>query len=157
MKLLANSVVITCSGVSFTGLSRNRNQSKARTRRLRGLGAKGSDWTTRQMPPMGLLVSRHESYCVQRVKMKSSSRPSCKHSSARPNCGLTNTCGRRGRGRYLVGEELEVDGPLVGEDATELVGAREVSGGVGGEEGKSGEELDDHNDSEEEEREGNTD
>lgn len=62
-----------------------------------------------------------------------------------------------GRGRYLVGEELEVDGPLVGEDATELVGAREVSGGVGGEEGKSEEELDDHNDSEEEEREGNTD
>lgn len=89
--------------------------------------------------------------------MKSSSRPSCSASNARPKQGLTNTYARRGRKEYLVGEKLEVHRPLVREDATELVGAREVARGVGGEEGESEEQLDENDESEQEEREGNAD
>ena len=89
--------------------------------------------------------------------MKSNSRLSCNTNNTRPKRGLTNTCGRRDTSPYVVGKELEVDGPLVGEHATELVGAREIAGGIGSEEGESEEELDENDESEEEKGEGNSD
>lgn len=63
------------------------------------------------------------------------------------------------REAYVVGEELVVDRPLVGEDAAlavtarrfgyEFVGATEVTGGVRGDEGHAEKELDHHDDEEE--------
>ena len=63
------------------------------------------------------------------------------------------------REAYVVGEELVVDRPLVGEDASlavtarrfgyEFVGATEVTGGVRGDEGHAEKELDHHDDEEE--------
>ena len=76
-----NNVVRICSVVNGIVSSRMTNQSNKRTNRLRGFGAKGSDWTTVQIPPIGL---------VQRKKIKARRRKSCKTNKILPNVGLTN-------------------------------------------------------------------